>query len=99
MMDDSDVERIVLSIESKYGESRTEFASHNKPYRTILLDQYLYGTKAQREQRIADGKRGTTSAKQDYKIKIGMKAYARYGRVDTYTIRAIRGLLKRGKKV
>lgn len=98
-MDDSDVERIVDSIEERYGKTRTEFASRNSQYRHIILDQFIYGDKKQQEEREAEGKRAHISAKQDYKIKIGLKAQARYGRIDTYTLRAIRTLLKRGKKV
>lgn len=98
-MDDSDVERVVSSVEKRYGKSRTEFASRNRTYRQILLDNYLYGGQAQREERESEGKRIHVSGKQDMKLKIGFKAYARYGRVDTYTMRAVRALLKRGKHI
>jgi len=96
-MDDSDVERIVDSIEKEYGKSRAEFAARNKTYRGILLDDYLYGGADKREERLAEGKRIHASAKQDFKIKQGLKAWMRYGRVDAYTLRAIRALMKRGK--
>lgn len=96
-MDDSDVERIVNSVEEKYGKTRTEFAARNRDYRKILLDAYIYGDLQQRQERESEGKRASVSAKQDLKLKVGFKAYARYGRVDTYTLRAIRTLIKRGK--
>lgn len=96
-MDDSDVERIIEQVEHKYGKGKTEFAARNKTYRGIILDDYIYGGAAKREERLAEGKRIHISEKQDEKIKVGFKSYARYGRVDTYTMRAIRALIKRGK--
>lgn len=96
-MDDSDVERIVSSIEKKFGKTRTEFASRNRTYRDILLDDYIYGGASKREERKSDGKRFHVSDKQDDKLSIGFKAYERYGRIDQYTIKAIKALIKRGK--
>lgn len=96
-LDDSDVERVVSSVETKYGKGRTEFAARSKPYRGILLDQYIYGGKAKAEERLAEGKRIHVSQKQDDKIKIGFKAYARYGHTSVQGMRAIRALIRRGK--
>jgi hypothetical protein len=96
-MDDSDVERIVESSESRYGKSRIEFASRNKSYRGILLDDYIYGGKEKREERLAEGKRIHVSEKQDDKIKIGLKAYVRYGKVSRQGMNAIRALIRKGK--
>jgi hypothetical protein len=100
-MDDSDVERIVYSVEKKFGKTRTEFAGRNKTYRQILLERYLYIDRFHktREELEQEGRRTTISGKQDLKLKIGFKSYARYGRVDQYTMRAIRTLIKRGRKV
>lgn len=96
-MDDSDVERIVSSMEKRYGKSRMEYAARNAKYRHILLDSFIYGDIKQRQDREAEGKRSSISAKQDYKLKAGFKAYARYGYVDEYSIRAIKALQKKGK--
>lgn len=98
IMDDSDVERIISQVEKRYGKSRTEFAGRNAAYRHILLDQFIYGDRLQREQREAEGKRSSISAKQDLKLKIGFYAYKRYGRVDEYTLRATRKLIEKGVK-
>lgn len=96
-MDDSDVERIVESVESKYGKSRTEFASKNKRYRGIILDDFIYGGAMKREERLAEGKRIHISEKQDEKISVGLKAYVRYGKVTSQGMAAIRALIKKGK--
>ena len=99
-MDDSDVERIVSSMEKQYGKGRIEFASRNQPYRTVLLDQFLYHSASESaKEKILERRGQLTSAKQDYKVKLGMKAWVRYGHITHQGINAIKYLIKKGVKV
>ena len=88
-----------MSVEKRFGKFRVEVSATNRTYRRVLLDSYIYGAfnSTKYNKKIEEGSRVHVSEKQDLKLKIGFKSYARYGRINIYTMRAIRTLIKRGK--
>jgi hypothetical protein len=72
-MDDEDVERILASMERKYGADNMEFASKYGRFRQILVRDYIYGDLQTREKKKEEGKRTTFTWKQYEPLKKGIQ--------------------------